>query len=91
MQQLLRITAQIAADKPRLVSMTLADRRNMSVDRWQAFVRNAKRLRVGDHVDFGQGVTATAEERHDDGSFTLAFAPGVMGRTGRASRTARCR
>lgn len=48
--------------------------KRIDLRRWQAFVRNAKRLRVGDHVDFGQGVTATAEERHDDGSFTLAFA-----------------
>ena len=39
MQQMLRISAQVAADKPRLVSMTLADRRNMNVDRWQAFIR----------------------------------------------------
>lgn len=41
--------------------------------RWQAFIRNAKRLRIGDVVDFGEGVSATAQERHDDGSFTLVF------------------
>jgi S-adenosylmethionine:tRNA ribosyltransferase-isomerase len=41
--------------------------------RWQAFIRNAKRLRVGERVDFGSGVTAIAEARHDDGSFTLCF------------------
>ena len=40
---------------------------------WQAFVRNAKKLRVGERVDFGSGVLALAEARHDDGSFTLAF------------------
>lgn len=39
MQQLLRLSAQVAPDKPRLVSMTLADRRNMQVDRWQAYIR----------------------------------------------------
>jgi S-adenosylmethionine:tRNA ribosyltransferase-isomerase len=44
--------------------------------RWQAFVRNAKRLREGDAIDFGEGVSATAEERHPDGSWTLAFAGG---------------
>jgi S-adenosylmethionine:tRNA ribosyltransferase-isomerase len=38
-----------------------------------AYVRNAKRLKPGDRIDFAQGVAATAEERHDDGSFTLAF------------------
>lgn len=40
---------------------------------WIAFVRNAKRLRVGESVDFSNGVTATAEARNDDGSFTLFF------------------
>ncbi len=40
---------------------------------WIAFIRNAKRLRVGDSIDFGNAVTATAEARHDDGSFTLFF------------------
>ena len=42
--------------------------------RWQAFIRNAKRLKPGDTVEFGRGVSALAEERHADGSFTLAFA-----------------
>jgi S-adenosylmethionine:tRNA ribosyltransferase-isomerase len=40
---------------------------------WRAFVRNAKRLRDGDRVDFGAGVSATATERNDDGSFLLSF------------------
>ncbi|MCR5871389.1 MULTISPECIES: tRNA preQ1(34) S-adenosylmethionine ribosyltransferase-isomerase QueA [unclassified Sphingomonas] len=40
---------------------------------WIAFIRNAKRLKVGDSIDFGNAVTATAEARHDDGSFTLFF------------------
>ncbi|UUL82775.1 tRNA preQ1(34) S-adenosylmethionine ribosyltransferase-isomerase QueA [Sphingomonas qomolangmaensis] len=42
--------------------------------RWRAFIRNAKRLRDGDTVDFGHGVTATAGDRGDDGSFALDFA-----------------
>jgi S-adenosylmethionine:tRNA ribosyltransferase-isomerase len=42
--------------------------------RWIAFVRNARRLRPGDRIDFAQGVAAVAERRHDDGSWTLAFA-----------------
>jgi S-adenosylmethionine:tRNA ribosyltransferase-isomerase len=42
--------------------------------RWRAFVRNAKRLREGDTVDFGAGVTAAASDRADDGSFALVFA-----------------
>jgi len=40
---------------------------------WQAFVRNAKRLRAGDTIEFPAGVGATAEERHADGSWTLRF------------------
>lgn len=42
--------------------------------RWRAFIRNAKRLREGDSVDFGQGVTARASDRAEDGSFALDFA-----------------
>lgn len=42
--------------------------------RWRAFIRNAKRLREGDTVDFGAGVSATARDRGDDGSFMLDFA-----------------
>jgi len=41
---------------------------------WRAFVRNAKRLREGDLVDFGQEVAAIASEREADGSFLLTFA-----------------
>ena len=47
--------------------------KRIDLRRWQAFVRNAKRLREGDRVEFPQGVTAIAETRHADGSFTLAF------------------
>ena len=47
--------------------------KRIDLRRWQAFVRNGKRLRAGDRIDFGADVTATAEARHDDGSWTLAF------------------
>lgn len=40
---------------------------------WRAFVRNAKRLRDGDTIDFGHDVTATASMRGDDGSWHLSF------------------
>jgi S-adenosylmethionine:tRNA ribosyltransferase-isomerase len=40
---------------------------------WRAFVRNAKRLRVGDRIDFGANVTALAREKGEDGSILLAF------------------
>lgn len=48
--------------------------KRVDLRRWQAFVRNAKRLREGDRIAFGGGVEAVAEARHADGSFTLAFA-----------------
>jgi S-adenosylmethionine:tRNA ribosyltransferase-isomerase len=48
--------------------------KRIDLRRWQAFVRNAKRLRDGDRIDFPAEVTAIAEQRHDDGSWTLAFA-----------------
>ncbi len=48
--------------------------KRIDLRRWQAFVRNAKRLREGDRIDFAAGVSAIAEARHADGSFTLAFA-----------------
>ena len=41
--------------------------------RWHAFVRNAKRLRAGDEIDFGAGVHALAERREPDGSVLLHF------------------
>lgn len=42
--------------------------------RWRAFVRNARRLRDGDAIDFGAGVSAIARDRADDGSWALDFA-----------------
>ncbi|PEQ11100.1 tRNA preQ1(34) S-adenosylmethionine ribosyltransferase-isomerase QueA [Novosphingobium sp. PC22D] len=48
--------------------------KRVDLRRWQAFVRNAKRLRPGDRIAFAADVEAVAEERHADGSWTLAFA-----------------
>ena len=48
--------------------------KRIDLRRWQAFVRNAKRLREGDTILFPQDVAAVAETRHADGSWTLAFA-----------------
>ena len=48
--------------------------KRIDLRRWQAFVRNGKRLRVGDTIAFPAEVSAVAEARHDDGSWTLAFA-----------------
>jgi S-adenosylmethionine:tRNA ribosyltransferase-isomerase len=40
---------------------------------WHAFVRNAKRLRIGDTIDFPAGVQAIAEARNPDGRVLLRF------------------
>jgi S-adenosylmethionine:tRNA ribosyltransferase-isomerase len=40
---------------------------------WRAFVKNAKRLRAGDTIDFGHDVAATVGERGEDGSLGLDF------------------
>ncbi len=40
---------------------------------WRAFVRNAKRVRDGDRIDFGHGVSAIAGEKAPDGSILLTF------------------
>ncbi|HZG08971.1 MAG TPA: tRNA preQ1(34) S-adenosylmethionine ribosyltransferase-isomerase QueA [Allosphingosinicella sp.] len=40
---------------------------------WRAFVRNAKRVRDGDRIDFGHGVTALAGAKAGDGSILLSF------------------
>ena len=66
------IPAQLAGTRgDAKIGATLHKR--IDLRRWQAFVRNAKRLRVGESVDFGRDVLAVAEERHEDGSFTLYF------------------
>jgi S-adenosylmethionine:tRNA ribosyltransferase-isomerase len=40
---------------------------------WQAFLRNAKRARIGDVIDFGAGVSASVVEKAADGSALLHF------------------
>ncbi|MDH7638564.1 tRNA preQ1(34) S-adenosylmethionine ribosyltransferase-isomerase QueA [Sphingomonas oryzagri] len=40
---------------------------------WRAFIRNAKRLRDGDVIDFGADVSAIASDRGEDGSWLLRF------------------
>lgn len=47
--------------------------KRIDLRRWQAFIRNAKRLRIGETIEFAKGVSALAETRHADGSFTLRF------------------
>src|SRR5437764_8810176 len=40
---------------------------------WQAFLRNARRARVGDRIDFDEGVAASVVDKADDGSALLRF------------------
>ena len=40
---------------------------------WRAFLRNARRARVGDTIDFGHGVAASVLEKSGDGSALLHF------------------
>jgi S-adenosylmethionine:tRNA ribosyltransferase-isomerase len=56
--------------------------------RWRAFIRNGRRLREGDAIDFGAGVGAHARDRGEDGSWALDFAGDepvelLLGRAGR--------
>lgn len=47
--------------------------KRIDLRRWQAFVRNARRLKPGDRIVFGAGVTVIAEEKDADGGVTLFF------------------
>src|SRR6059058_1061433 len=40
---------------------------------WRAFLRNGKRARVGETIDFGEGVTASVSDKAEDGSALLHF------------------
>ena len=40
---------------------------------WWAFVRNARRVRIGDAIDFGAGVKASLVEKGEDGALLLTF------------------
>ncbi len=47
--------------------------KRLGLRQWQAFLRNAKRVREGERIDFGAGVTAIAGARDADGGVTLDF------------------
>ena len=55
------------------IGVTLHKR--LGLRQWQAFLRNAKRVREGDRIDFGADVTAIAGARDADGGVTLDFDP----------------
>ncbi|WP_070156690.1 tRNA preQ1(34) S-adenosylmethionine ribosyltransferase-isomerase QueA, partial [Sphingobium phenoxybenzoativorans] len=47
--------------------------KRLGLRQWQAFLRNAKRVRDGDRIEFGAGVTAIAGPRDEDGGVSLSF------------------
>ncbi|MFT3964896.1 MAG: tRNA preQ1(34) S-adenosylmethionine ribosyltransferase-isomerase QueA [Sphingobium sp.] len=47
--------------------------RRLGPRRWAAFVRNARRVRTGDSIQFGNGVIAVSEGRDEDGAVILSF------------------
>jgi S-adenosylmethionine:tRNA ribosyltransferase-isomerase len=47
--------------------------RQVAPDAWDAFVRPGKRLKPGDRVDLGAGLTAVIEAKHEDGSVRFRF------------------
>ncbi len=53
------------------VGVTLHKRHDLRA--WWAFVRNAKRLRVGDVVEFAKDVAASVEAKGEDGAVLLRF------------------
>ena len=48
---------------------------------WRAFLRNARRVRAGDTIDFGAGVAASVVEKAGDGSALASFRRRRAGRT----------
>ncbi|MFN4240629.1 MAG: tRNA preQ1(34) S-adenosylmethionine ribosyltransferase-isomerase QueA [Erythrobacter cryptus] len=59
------------ADGAARIGATLHKR--VDLRRWQAFLRNARRVKIGDKLIFGGGVSVRVEERHADGALTLFF------------------
>ncbi|MFZ4687686.1 MAG: tRNA preQ1(34) S-adenosylmethionine ribosyltransferase-isomerase QueA [Polymorphobacter sp.] len=53
------------------VGVTLHKRE--AADMWWSFVKNARRLRAGDRVDFGAGLTGSVLERGDEGAVLWRF------------------
>ena len=53
------------------IGVTLIER--AGPDRWWAFVRNARRLKVGDRLEFGPGLAGTLIARREDGACLWAL------------------
>jgi S-adenosylmethionine:tRNA ribosyltransferase-isomerase len=53
------------------IRVTLHKREDHRV--WWSFVKNAKRLKLGDRIDFGEGLSGLVEARADDGAIRWRF------------------
>ena len=82
--QLLRAGDVLVFNNTRVIPAQLEGRRGeasvgatlhkrVDLRRWWAFVRNGRRVRVGDTVSFGFGVGAVAEEKGADGAVLFRF------------------
>ena len=66
------IPAQLAGAKgDARIRVTL--HREIEHRRWWCCVRNAKRLKIGDRIDFGAGLSGVVEARADDGAIRWRF------------------
>lgn len=81
---LLRAGDVLVANDTRVIPAQLAGRRGdaridatlhmrLGTHEWLAFVRNGRRLRVGDRVDFGPALAASVEEKGAEGEVRLRF------------------
>jgi len=60
------------ADNGARIGVTLHKREGLKL--WWSFVKNARRLKIGDHVSFGPALTGQVKERGDDGAILWEFA-----------------
>ena len=66
------IPAQLQGKKGEArIGVTLHKRE--AADMWWSFVKNARRLRIDDRVDFGHGLTGNVLERGEDGAILWRF------------------
>lgn len=82
--RLLRAGDVLVANDTRVIPAQLAGRRGdaridatlhmrLGTHEWLAFVRNGKRLRTGDRIDFGPALAAEVAEKGDGGEIRLRF------------------
>lgn len=55
------------------VSVTINLHKQISVNSWRAFVRPAKRLKIGDILKISESLSATVTDKRDGGDLSLSF------------------